>query len=348
MGGGKGGGGGGQQAAAQDWTNTQEGWQRQTNANRPNINTPWGRQTWTDNGNDNWTQNIELSPEEQASLDSQQRVTMGRSEAAEGLLGQATAAFNKPFNWDAAPKAGSTEGMDPQGARDRAENALWQRQISKLEPELTQKEDARRTRLANMGIAPEGGSEAWNRADQSMSNSRNSAYQDAAWQSIIGGGAEATREQAMGIAGAQEQDRQRQAYISGEAQRRGMSLNELNALLTGQQVNMPGNMQGAPNATASSMGRSDFLGGAGQDKKAGTDWGSAVGGAASLAAMLSDRRLKSNIRRIGTHPRGVGIYAYDIFGSRQIGVMAQELLTVAPELVVQHPSGYLMVNYGGL
>jgi hypothetical protein len=64
--------------------------------------------------------------------------------------------------------------------------------------------------------------------------------------------------------------------------------------------------------------------------------------------MFSDRRLKSNIVRVGTHPRGVGIYEYDIFGERQQGVMAQELQEVAPELVIKHPSGYLMVNYGGL
>jgi hypothetical protein len=71
-----------------------------------------------------------------------------------------------------------------------------------------------------------------------------------------------------------------------------------------------------------------------------------LGGAGIIA--MSDRRLKSNIVRIGTHPIGVGIYEYDIFGNRQIGVMAQELLEVMPEAVLQHPSGYLMVNYGRL
>jgi hypothetical protein len=58
--------------------------------------------------------------------------------------------------------------------------------------------------------------------------------------------------------------------------------------------------------------------------------------------------LKSNIVRIGTHPIGVGIYEYDIFGSRQIGVMAQELMEVMPEAVHQHPAGFLMVDYGRL
>ncbi len=63
---------------------------------------------------------------------------------------------------------------------------------------------------------------------------------------------------------------------------------------------------------------------------------------------MSDRRLKSNIRRIGTHPLGIGIYEYDIFGKRTIGVMADEVSTVRPDAVHTHSSGYQMVDYGAL
>lgn len=343
-----------EQAAASRETTTAQTW-----ANRPTINTPWGQQSWDSSASTDpatglpvtaWTQNFNLTPEAQASLDSQENVTKGRSQAAEQLLGQATDAFKTPFNWSDAPGAGSMGDYDPNKIRDRSEQALFDRQMKRIEPGLTQTEDARRTRLANMGIAPEGGSEAWNRAQQSMDSTRSDAMENAALNAITGGGAEAQREFTLRSGGAQEQDRERQAYIAGEAQRRGMTLNELNALLTGQQVSMP-QMPGAPSPTAGAAQPTQYLSAAqmqGQDKKPGTDWGSAIGGIASTAAMFSDRRLKSNIRRIGTHPRGVGIYAYDIFGARQIGVMAQELLDVAPELVVQHPSGYLMVNYGGL
>lgn len=59
----------------------------------------------------------------------------------------------------------------------------------------------------------------------------------------------------------------------------------------------------------------------------------------------SDRRLKSNIVRIGTHPLGIGIYEYDIFERRERGVMADELETVMPEAVVTMPNGYKAVNY---
>ena len=65
--------------------------------------------------------------------------------------------------------------------------------------------------------------------------------------------------------------------------------------------------------------------------------------------MMSDVRLKTNIVRIGTHPiHGVGIYEYDIQGERERGVIAQEVQQVRPDLVREHVSGYLMVNYGGL
>ena len=61
--------------------------------------------------------------------------------------------------------------------------------------------------------------------------------------------------------------------------------------------------------------------------------------------MGSDRRLKSNIKRIGTHKLNIGIYEYDIFGKHQIGVIADEVEAIMPDAVITHPSGYKMVNY---
>jgi hypothetical protein len=75
---------------------------------------------------------------------------------------------------------------------------------------------------------------------------------------------------------------------------------------------------------------------------------SALGTAAMFAPKFSDRRLKSNIVQVGTHPLGIGIYEYDIFGKRELGVMADEVATVMPDAIVPHESGYMMVNYGKL
>lgn len=155
---------------------------------------------------------------------------------------------------------------------------------------------------------------------------------------------------------ANAQNQLRQQAITEMLQRRGTSLNEMNALLSGQQVQMPQmpsfnasgvaqtpNLLGAMNAgynanlnsyNAEQAGFNNLL-------QAGAQLGSA-------AFMFSDRRLKYNIKRVGTHAIGVGIYDYTMMGMPQRGVIAQEVQAVRPDLVKRHANGYLMVNYGGL
>jgi hypothetical protein len=87
----------------------------------------------------------------------------------------------------------------------------------------------------------------------------------------------------------------------------------------------------------------------GQDEAtAGATGMSAIADMGAFAILKSDRRLKSNITRIGTHPLGIGIYEYDIFNRHEIGVMAQEVLQVKPEAVILDSDGYYMVNYAQL
>ncbi len=70
----------------------------------------------------------------------------------------------------------------------------------------------------------------------------------------------------------------------------------------------------------------------------------------------SDRALKTNLVRIGTHPLGIGLYLFDYKAEfqalagrgRQFGVMADEVETVMPEAVIVHPDGYKRVNYAML
>ena len=354
-------------AAEAQGASSKENIAAQTWANRPTLNTPWGQQTWqagqtvdpaTGQPVTNWTSNINLSDSQQQALDSQMRIQQERSNTAEGMLGRVNEAVSNPFDYSGAPEAGNIEGYDPQGARNRSEQALFQRQMNLIEPGLTQSEDARRTRMANMGISPEGGSTPWARAEESMQGARQQATSQAALSAIAGGGGEAQRELGMATGAADAQNRYRQQWIAEEAQRRNVSLNEMNAMLTGQQVQSPqmpnfnpagsaqptqylpaAAAQGQYGMDAAQMGAnetSSMFGGLGQ-----------LAGTAGMFAM-SDRRLKSDIEEVGTHSEGVGVYEYTIFGRRERGVMAQELLEVRPDLVAVHPSGYLMVNYGGL
>ena len=155
---------------------------------------------------------------------------------------------------------------------------------------------------------------------------------------------------------ADAQNRLRQQAIAEQMQRRGMSLNEMNALLSGQQVSMPQmpSFQAAgraetPNILGATQMGYDAQLGAYNAQQAGLN--SLLGAGAQLgsaAFMFSDRRLKSNIKRVGTHAIGVGIYEYTMMGMPQRGVIAQEVQAVRPDLVKRHANGFLMVNYGGL
>lgn len=163
---------------------------------------------------------------------------------------------------------------------------------------------------------------------------------------------------------ANQQNQLRQQAIAEQMQRRGMSLNEMNALLSGQQVGMPqmpnfvqsGRSETPDILGATQMGYDAALG-AYNARQAGA--GGMMGGLFSLgsaalsnpatsAFMFSDRRLKRDLKRVGTHAIGVGIYDYTMLGFPQRGVIAQEVQKVRPDLVARHANGYLTVNYGGL
>ena len=89
--------------------------------------------------------------------------------------------------------------------------------------------------------------------------------------------------------------------------------------------------------------------------RSGTGSGS-DGGVIAGMTMPSDRAIKENIVRIGTHPLGVGLYLFDYIAqyrqlgqaARNFGVMADEVEAVLPEAVGIHANGYKAVNYAML
>jgi hypothetical protein len=62
----------------------------------------------------------------------------------------------------------------------------------------------------------------------------------------------------------------------------------------------------------------------------------------------SDRRLKKNIKRIGTADNGLPIYAFEYKGGgpRMIGFMADEVAAHNPAAVTSDANGFMMVDYG--
>lgn len=347
------GGKGGSPPPAPDYTGaaqaqagaSKENLTQQTWANRPNQITPWGSTNWgatagTDPSSGQpitqWTQTESLNPQAQGALDQQLAIQQGRSGLAQGQMGRVGEAIEKPFNWEGMPAVPDSG--------DQASQQAYERSMKMQAPDIARASEDLDVRLANQGITP--GSAAYETEHRRLS--------DAQSRQQLGTQLAATAE---GRAQGGFQGQLRQARIAEEAQRRGMPLNELNALLTGQQVQTPQmpSFQGAGQATAPNLlGAATAEGAYGMNaynakQQAGQDLWGGVGKLAGTAASIyfSDERLKSNIERIGTHPIGVGIYEYDIFGRRERGVMAQELLPVAPHLVSIHESGYLMVNYGG-
>jgi hypothetical protein len=347
-GGGKGGGGAPpapdyrgaavEQAAASKELATGQTW-----ANRPTLNTPWGQMTWqaaagvdpsTGQPITSWTGNVNLTPEQQKALDAQQRIQAGKSGAAETLLGQATGGFKKEFDWAGMPKV--------PGSVEEAQKGAYGTMSQMLEPGRTQQRTALDAKLLAMGVDP---------------NSEQAKRQRAGLSEQFGQQDKGMMAQALSEGRAQvgTQGQIRQQAIAEEAQRRGMSLNELNALLTGQQVSMP-QMPGFAQAQAGQA--PNFLGAAqaqGQynqnqasmNQSSGPDIGSMIGTVGSIAGaamMFSDRRLKRDIIALGG---GLYLFRYLWDSASRVGVMAQDVLKTKPDAVFV-VNGYLAVDYGRL
>jgi hypothetical protein len=161
------------------------------------------------------------------------------------------------------------------------------------------------------------------------------------------------------IAAGNYQNQQRGAGIDEQAYLRNLPLSEYNSLMTGAQPTMPNfaatqGVQGP--AAAPTFAGAQAQGQYGMDLYNAqiAQQGSAMGGlygalgsaAQGYMSKFSDRRLKSDIKKIGQlDGTYLPVYSYMIFGKPQIGVMADEVRMVHPEAVLRHPSGYDMVDY---
>lgn len=384
-----------QAAASRELTDVQN-WANRPTQNTPWGSTSWSAQAATDPASGKpitqWTQNTTINPELQAALNDQLAIQSGKSDLAQGFMGRVSNEYSNPFDWNNLPQmqsaggpgrlqSGFNFGSDiPQidsGFRDQVAGQL----MEKMQPVHDYQTRGMETKLANQGLRA--GSEAYNRAmgqlGQQQAAERYNAL-DASGneaQRLFGmqmqtaqqgynqnlgaaqfGNQAATQQQALNQQAAQFQNQLRQQAIAEQAQRRGMSLNEMNALLSGQQVAMPQmpNFNQAQRSETpqilNAVGQQyDAQLGAYNAQQAGANALLGAGaqlGAAAMPFMFSDRRLKSDIKRVGTHAIGVGIYEYTMMGMPQRGVIAQEVQAVRPDLVKRHANGFLMVNYGGL
>lgn len=262
------------------------------------------------------TINQTLNPAQQGILNSQNQISQGLLDTGKTALGTAQDTLSKPFDLSSI-----------KDIMDRAYGA----QTSRLDPQWAQAGKSNEANLVNQGLRP--GMEAYDNAMRDFNQGKNDAYQQATTAAIN------TMPQTYQLA--------RSEYTQ--------PLDIVNALRTGSQVQNP-TFQGFQGSTAAPANYQQASAQSMQNQLGQYNAGVASNNAttqgltslAAAALMFSDRRLKSNIRRIGTHASGLPLYSYTIFGRRDIGVMADEARARFPAAVVRHASGYLMVDYNGL
>ncbi len=224
-----------------------------------------------------WTMDMTLSPAQQAALESQQRLGAARSGLGETLFGRAQSELGAAPDWSGLPGA-----PDAQTARQQAIDATYGQAASRLDPQWSQREEATRTQLLNEGLRP--GMQGYDQRMQELGRQRTDAYDTAMRSAIMAGEPVAQGEFSRGLQG-------RQQGIAELLQRRGSTLNEINALLGGQQVGMP-QMPGFSQAGLPAT--PNYLGAMGQGYDASLNrynaqqaqWQSLMNGGTNLASLF--------------------------------------------------------------
>jgi hypothetical protein len=193
--------------------------------NRPNITTPFGSETWQQGPDNQWSMNLNLTPDTLAALQAQQNLGRQRSQFAGSLMGQAEDQYRNPFDYSSLP------GLpDAEATRQKAIDASYNQAASRLNPQWQQAQDQNRDQLYAMGFRE--GDKGYQNQMDAFNRQKTDAYQSA-MNAAIGSGAQAAQQlYGMGMG-------TRQQALAEAMQQRNMPLNEMNALLTGQQVGMP-------------------------------------------------------------------------------------------------------------
>jgi hypothetical protein len=210
-------------------------------------------------------------------------------------------------------------------SNEATEARLMELGRKRLDPALGRIRETENTRLANMGIAS--GSEAYNNAMKDRSYAENDAYN----QLTLGGRALANQEQLT---------EWNQPY------------NEMASLMSGSAIQGPNfispNNYNIPTTDRAGIqanyDNQRFQGWQAQNQNRMGLFGSLLGFGSGL---ISDERLKTDKRPIGTTHDGQTIWAFRYMGGGpvHIGLMAQEVELTRPEAVMEHPAGFKLVDY---
>lgn len=259
------------------------------------------------------TQTTTLSPQQQAIKAQTDAASLNLGTIAKDQSAFLRNYLNRPFD----------------GSNEATEARLMELGRKRLDPVLSQQDEALRTRLANQGI--KAGSSAYDREV----NLQNQARADAYNQLLLQGRGQAFQE-AQTI--------------------RNQPINEISALLSGSQVSMPQSANPyqtqIPTVDYAGLVQQDYANRVGAYNQQMAQRQNLLGGLFGLgsAFIMSDKRTKENIKPVGK-AKGHKLYSYnykaDPQKTPQIGVMAQEVERKRPDAVTEL-GGIKHVNYGRL
>lgn len=203
----------------------------------------------------------------------------------------------------------------------------------RLAPQIAQRDEDLRTRLANQGI--KAGSDAYSRELNTFNQGTNDAYN----QLILQGHGQAVQD------------------ILTE---RNQPLNEISALMSGSQVSTPQfgagtNQPSLPNVDYAGMVDQNYQNQLGAYNTQMQQSNGLIGGLFGLGGKLiglSDERAKKDIKKVG-EMEGHALYSYKYKkgkgdGKRHVGVIAQEVEKKRPDAVSRRSDGLRQVDYGKL
>lgn len=304
--------------AAQQLNLNKQAGAAQQNLNMVDQFTPWGNLTYSQTGKNpdgtpKYAATQTLSPQQQQLFDLGGQTSVNLANLGVNQSQRISELLSKNYQADPA----------------RSEK-LVEMQKQFLDPQWNEQSEALRTQLINSGVRP--GTEAYDREMRNFSTNRQRAYD----QMYL------------------------DAYDTAERSaltERNQPLNEISALLSGSQVQQP-NFTNTPTAGvaptdlvgATQMGLNQGNMQAGINSKWNTglmDGAFRLGGSALGGWMMSDRRVKDDVKKIGKLDNGLPVYSfkYKDGGLMQLGLMAQDVEKVIPEAVAETDSGYKAVNY---
>lgn len=270
--------------------------------------------------------------------------------------------FRSSFDWSKIDRVPSSNDFSADATA--VEKATFDRAMGLLNPQFEKQENRLDQTLANRGIPM--GSEAYTGAQTDFRRARDEALNKAALDAVAAGRAEQSRLFGQALTGHQAGlgDQTAEAQLANTT--RAQQVQEQQALRTGnlQEIAaMLGIAPVSPVEAKSFFGPSpvDVTGPASlqqqsaiaaanrnaQNQNALYQGIGALGSAAIGALALSDRRLKTDVERVGKTDDGLTIYTYKLFGEgpTRMGIMADELREKNPSAVVRLPSGVDAVDY---